>query len=145
MSTASAPSHVKHIPVFFYGSFMGRDMLARGGFHPEHIEVARLNGYDISFSPYAHISRSDQHSIYGILTQATHQELDALYLMSGIGLYLPEPVIVEARDGALRPALYYIAPAARNEPADRAYVALLAEAAREHGFPDWYVARLGHV
>lgn len=59
MSTASAPSHVKHIPVFFYGSFMRRDMLARGGFHPEHIEVARLNGYDISFSPYAHISRSD--------------------------------------------------------------------------------------
>ena len=132
----------KRIPVFFYGSFIRRDVMARGGFHPEQIEVVRLNGFDISFCPHANIYRSDQHSIYGVLVRATHQELDQLYSMDGVGVFLPEAVLVETRHGALQPAMCYIPPSREDKPADREYVGHLATAAREYGFPEWYVARL---
>lgn len=132
----------KRIPVFFYGSFMRREVMARGGFHPDQIEVARLNGFDISFCPHANISRSDQHSIYGILVRATHQELDRLYSMDGVGVFLPEAVLVETRLGTLQPAMCYIPPSLDDKPADREYVGRLAVAVREYGFPEWYVARL---
>jgi hypothetical protein len=43
----------KRIGVFFYGSFIRKDIMALGGFYPDEIEVAKLNGYDIAFDPHA--------------------------------------------------------------------------------------------
>ncbi|GJJ02982.1 hypothetical protein RugamoR64_35200 [Duganella rhizosphaerae] len=143
MSTLAPATAAKRIPVFFYGSFIRRDVMARAGFQPEKIEVVRLHGFDIAFCPHACISRSDQHSIYGILVHATHQELDRLYSMSGVGIFLPEAVLVESRLGGLLPAMCYIPPSRGDQPADTEYVGHLIAAARDYGFPDWYVARLG--
>jgi hypothetical protein len=136
------PSPPKRIAVFFYGSFMRREVMARGGFQPDRIEVARLNGFDIHIDPHANISRSDRHAVYGILVRATHEELGRMYSMDGVGVFLPEAVLVETRGGALQPALCYIPPARDSQPADRAYQERLVAVAREHGFPDWYVERL---
>ncbi len=135
-------SLAKRIPVFFYGSFMRREVMARGDFYPEQIQVARLSGFDISFCPHANISRSDEHSIYGILVRATHQELDRLYSMDGVGVFLPEAVIVETCGGTLQPAMCYVPPSCNDKPADRDYVGHLIVTAREYGFPEWYIARL---
>jgi len=132
----------KRIPVFFYGSFIRREVMARGGLHPETIDVARLNGFDIAFCPHAFISPSDEHAIYGILVRATHQELDRLYSMSGVGLFLPEAVLVQTRSGGVQPAMCYLPPTRGNMPADADYVDHLLGAARAYGFPAWYLARL---
>jgi hypothetical protein len=97
--------------VFFYGSFINREVLARGGFVPDRIEVARLSGFDILVETLATLVRTDRHCVYGIVCQATHGELRGLYGQDWLGgTYLPEAVLVETEGGRLPPALRYIAP-----------------------------------
>lgn len=56
--------------VFFYGSFINRDVLAASGLIPERVEVARLWGFDISIQPLANLVRSDECCVYGIVCEA---------------------------------------------------------------------------
>ena len=139
------PASPRRIPVFFYGSFIRPEVMARGGLLPERIEVARLGGFDILFTPHACLTRSAPHAVCGILVQATHEELQRLYAADGVGVFLPEAVLVEPAAGTFRPALCFIPPAPGHEPPDAAYLDLLITAARGHGFPQWYLERLeGH-
>jgi hypothetical protein len=124
----------KPVAVFFYGSFMRRDVMARGGFHPAHIEVVKLSGFDIKIDPHANIVRSDQHCVYGILVNATHKELNSLYAMDGVG--------VELQNGSLQAALCYIPPVRVSKPADIAYLERLITTAQEYEFPTWYVQKM---
>ena len=140
--TASPPAPARRIPVFFYGSFIRPEVMARGGLVPERVDVARLGGFDIRFTPHACLVRSAAHAVCGILVQATHDELQRLYSAAGVGVFLPEAVLVETTDGAFRPALCFIPPAPGLEPPDGAYLDLLIGAARAHGFPAWYLSRL---
>lgn len=135
----------KRIAVFFYGSFMRSDVMARGGFHPTHIEVVKLSGFDIKIDPHANIVRSDQHCVYGILVYATHNELNSLYAMDGVGVFLPEAVNVELRNGSLQPALCYIPPTRISKPADIAYLERLITTVQEYEFPTWYVQKLKNL
>jgi len=132
----------RRINVFFYGSFIRPDVMARGGLQPERVEVARLNGFDIRIDPHASISRSDRHAIYGILVQATHEELNRLYVRDGVGVFLPEAVIVETADRRVQPAICYISPAHGGQPADIDYLDRLLAAATVYGFPRWYLDHL---
>ena len=116
--------------------------MASGGLQPERVDVVRLSGFDIQISPHACITRSSEHSIYGILVSATHAQLQRLYAKDGVGVFLPEAVIVENERGGLQPAMCYIPPAADDKPADLDYLDQLLAAARGHGFPAWYVERL---
>ena len=131
------------VKAFFYGSFIRKEVQAKGGFQPETIEVARLSGFDIHICPHAALSRSDEHSIYGILVDITHRQLDAMYAAPGVGVFLPQAVLVETGDGKLTPALCYIPPSRDDKPADRAYLDSLIAAGREYGFPQWYLNKLG--
>jgi hypothetical protein len=135
----------KRIAVFFYGSFMRSDVMARGGFYPALIEVVKLSGFDIKIDPHANIVRSDQHCIYGILVHATHNELNSLYAMDGVGVFLPEAVNVELQNGSLQPALCYIPPARISKPADIAYLERLITTVQEYEFPTWYVQKLKNL
>jgi hypothetical protein len=131
------------VRVFFYGSFINRQVLAKGGLVPERVEVGRLWGFDIAIETLATLVRSDQHCVYGIFCEATHDELRRLYGQDWLGgAYLPEAVLVEAGEGRLVPSLCFIAttrPPAR--PADD-YLDWIIGPAREYGFPSWYIARL---
>jgi hypothetical protein len=130
---------------FFYGSFINLDVLRRQGYVPQTYEVARLGGFDVSIRPLANLVRSEQHCVYGIVAPATHEELRRLYEHARNdlgGTYLPEAVLVQTLDGRWRPALCYIAPAMEAGPAAADYVERIVGPARQHGFPDWYVARL---
>ncbi len=132
----------KRIAAFFYGSFIRSEVMALGGFHPRSIEVAKLSGYDIAFDPHANIFRSDQNAICGILVYPSHEELGTMYSRDGVGAFLPEAVVVETSDNRLLPALCYMPPRRGTAPPDSAYVERILEAARQHGFPSWYVSRL---
>ncbi|NRF70275.1 gamma-glutamylcyclotransferase [Aquincola sp. S2] len=133
-----SPTTPRRINVFFYGSFIRPDVMARGGLQPETVDVARLSGFDIRIDPHASISRSDRHAIYGILVQATHEELNRLYGRDGVGVFLPEAVIVETAGRRLQPAICYISPAHGGQPADIDYLDRLLAAAADYGFPQWY-------
>lgn len=133
---------LRRVGVFFYGSFINRSVLAGGGFTPERVSVARLGGFDIVRRPLATLDRSDQHAVYGILTWATHDELERLYGQSWVRAYRPEAVVVTTNEGALHPALCYIAPGKTAEPPMDRYLEHILEPARELGFPGWYLDRL---
>lgn len=130
------------VSVFFYGSFINRQVLAEGGLVLEKAEVARLWGFDIRFQPLANLVRSDRSCVYGILCAATHAELGRLYGQSWVGTYLPEAVVVETDGGRLLPALCYIAPEREPAPAGGDYIDRITGPAREYSFPSWYVDRI---
>jgi hypothetical protein len=132
----------KRIATFFYGSFMRSEVMALGGFHPTTIEVAKLNGFDITFDPHANVFRSDQHTVCGILVYPSHEELGKLYSRDGVGTFLPEAVIVETLDNRFLPAMCYMPPVRGNKPPDLEYLGRIVDAARGHNFPEWYVNRL---
>ena len=130
---------------FFYGSFINLDVLKKVDYVPDRYEVAKLSGFDIRIGPLANLVRSEQHCVYGIVATATHEELRRLYDYARDGLggtYLPEPVLVETRDGKLRPALCYVAPTMEPRTPTNDYIDRIVGPARQYGFPDWYVARL---
>jgi hypothetical protein len=127
---------------FFYGSFINLDVLGQVGYTPDRFKVARLSGFDIRIEPLANLVRSDQHSVYGIVAPATHEELRRLYAQEWVGTYLPEPVVVETLDAKLRAAFCYIAPSPEPRPATNDYIDRIVTPARQHGFPEWYIARL---
>jgi hypothetical protein len=131
------------IRVFFYGSFINREVLAKTGLVLRNVEVARLSGFDILIETLATLVRSDQHCVYGIVGDATHAELRSLYGQDWLGgTYLPEAVLVQMPDGLFAPALCYIAPTRPPaRPADD-YVDWIIGPAREYGFPGWYIQRL---
>ena len=140
MPTPLADAKVR---VFFYGSFINRQVLAKGGFNPERVEVGKLWGYDIAIETLATLVRSERACVYGILCEATHAELERLYGQGWLGkAYLPEAVLVETEGGKLTPALCYIAPTNPPAPADADYLDRILGPAREYGFPAWYIERL---
>jgi hypothetical protein len=131
---------------FFYGSNINLDILKTVDYVPREVHVARLHGFDIEIRPLANLVRSDRHCVYGILATGTHDDLARLYgryVRDELGAtYLPEAVLCEKLDGALVPALCYIAPATEPALATDEYLARIIEPARRFGFPEWYLERL---
>lgn len=133
------------VATFFYGSYINFAVLDEVDLLPSSYEVARIGGFDIEIRPLANLIRSDDHTVFGIITRMTHAELTRLYnhaeLVLG-GVYLPEAVLCKTGDGKFVPALCYIAPNMEARLADNDYVDRIVEPGRGYGFPDWYIARL---
>ena len=131
---------------FFYGSNINLKILEKVDYVPEEVHVARLYGFDIEVRPLANLVRSDRHCVYGILATGTHEELARLYgryVHDELGAtYLPEAVLCEKLDGALVPALCYLAQRTDPAPTTDEYLDRIVEPAREFGFPEWYLQRL---
>src|SRR5215475_10867020 len=122
------------VAVFFYGSYMNLDVLTEVDLRPARVEVARLPGFDIRIEPLANLVHSNRHTVYGILTQATHRELDRLYAHARDvlgGLYLPEAVGAFTLSGGMVPALCYIAAEMKPGPAANDYVDRIIGPARQ--------------
>jgi hypothetical protein len=133
------------VTTFFYGSFINLDVLAKVDIVPERVDVALLSGFDIRIRPLANLIRSEQHCVYGIVTAATHVELERLYAYARDGLggtYLSEAVLAQTLDGRFQPALCYIAHELPDAPPSAEYVERIVGPARRLGFPAWYVERL---
>jgi hypothetical protein len=128
--------------VFFYGSFINREVLERAEFVPAEVEAGCLWGFDIRIEPTATIVPADGCCVYGIICQASHAELSRLYDQEWLGAYRPEAVTVATREGRLVPALTYIAPRHKLAPASDDYLDRIIGPARDLQFPGWYLDRL---
>ena len=121
-------------------------MLAEVDLRPRRVEVARLHGRRFSISPLARIDPDGMASCWGIVADASHAELERLYVEHARGTlggtYLPEAVLVETAAGGWRSALTYVQ--SRMTPAAPApeYVRRIAGAARNLGFPAPYVSHI---
>lgn len=131
----------RRVRVFFYGTFMNVGVLAEHGVTAGEAVPARVGGFELTIRPRVNLIASDRSCGYGGLVAVTHDDLARIYsgLEERFGLtYLPEAVLAETLDGALRPALCYIAPHMAAGPADGAYVKHLAVCVRGLGLPEWY-------
>ena len=139
------PMSARKVAVFFYGSYMNRDVLEEVDLAPQEMRVATLRGFDIRIGPLANLVHSADQTVYGILTTATHAELERLYAHAREilgGTYLPEAVVVQTLDGNSVPALCYIASSMQAGRASNDYIDRIVAPARAHGFPSWYVSKL---
>jgi hypothetical protein len=135
----------RRVWTFFYGSYMSPEVLAGIGLRPPSFEVARLDGFDIVIAPRANLIPEGGAAVYGVLAEATHEELGRLYAHARDVLgetYLPEPVLVQTADLKWRAALCYLAAAMERRPPDRAYVERIVAAAKRFAFPRWYLDKL---
>lgn len=133
------------VDVFFYGSYMNPKVLAEVELRPERLEPARLGGFRLVIEPRANLVPSERSVAYGVVTRATHAELERLYAHARDVLgevYLPEAVLVATLDGAYRTALCYLCHDMEPRPAAPDYVDRMLAAAREHRFPDWYLGEI---
>ena len=131
---------------FYYGSNMNLEILKRFDYVPEQVEVAELNGFDITVRPLANLVPSEGSCVYGILATGTHDDLERLYgayVQGELGAtYLPEAVLCATRDGRWLPALCYIAAPMADAPPTDAYLDRIVGPARAFGFPQWYLEKL---
>lgn len=136
----------KKIWVFFYGSYINLNVLKEVDISPECFDIAKLSGFDIVIQPHANLIPSFEHSVFGILTTASHVELQRLYTDHALGvlgeLYLPEAVVVQTLDGSLQPALCYIAPKMKATLAENEYIDRIVGPARNYDFPKNYIKHL---
>ena len=133
----------RRVAVFFYGSFMDREILRQRGYDPPDLQPAKLWGFDIRFRPLATITPVEEHTcVYGLLATATHADLQRLYGEGMASGYRPEAVIVETIPGRKLPALVYIAWGPTPPPPSDDYLEHLLGPGREFDFPDWYLQHL---
>jgi hypothetical protein len=146
-SSSDSKILTRPVPVFFYGSYINRDVLAEVDLTPEDVKLARLAGFELRIRPLANIVRAEQAIVYGIVFRDRHDALARLYEHAEYvlgGVYLPEAVLVEvdfenAGSSAFMPCLTYIAHHMDESPAGNAYVDRIAGPGRAYGFPNWYI------
>ena len=127
-----------HVVTFFYGSYINPAVLREVNLVPRRFEVARLAGFDISIDPLANLVPSERSVVYGVLAEATHDELDRLYRHARDvlgGVYLPRPIVAETVDGYFKPALCYIAPELASGVPSPEYVHRIIEPATSPRVP----------
>ena len=133
------------VAVYFYGSYINDQVLAESGITLTHWDAARLDGFDIVIAPRANLVPKDGASVYGILTQVTHEQLERLYHHARTVLgetYLPEAVMVTTNANRQYPALCYICHDMVPRSPDPAYVSRILTPGRKYGFPEAYLARI---
>jgi len=127
--------------VFFYGTIMNPVVMKDFGVSVNQVVPAKLAGFDITIRPRPNLRRCERASVFGSLVTVTHADLAAIYsgLEKNFGLrYVPEAVLASTIDGALRPALCYLAPTMIDADPDPAFLMQLGQCIRTMGHPDWY-------
>jgi hypothetical protein len=131
--------------VFFYGTIMNPAVMKDFGVTAGAVSPAKLAGFDLTIRPRPNLVRCERTAVFGSLMLVTHADLAMIYsnLEQHFGIkYRPEAVLATTLDGALRPALCYVAADMADAPADPAFVNQLAQCARTMGLPEWYVAHV---
>jgi gamma-glutamylcyclotransferase len=135
---------MRRVWTFFYGSFMNSEVLAKADVKATETQMARLDGWDIKIAPRATLVPSAGRSVFGVLAQLAHSDLDKLYTKDwfGFGTYLPEAVLVADSAGRFVPALSYIAWEMEGGMPSAEYIEKVVTVARQFNFPEWYVTHI---
>jgi cation transport regulator ChaC len=136
----------RKIQVFLYGSAINLDVLSKTGLKKRAFAPAMLAGFDLIIQPVANLAENGDGTVYGILANFTHEEIEALVGNHTQSLteatYHPEPVIVRTRGGKIVPAITYISTDLKPGFADSDYIDRIIKPAKNYGFPVWYLDRI---
>lgn len=86
--------------VFFYGLYMDETILKSKNVEPRNKRTATAHGYELRIGKMATLLRKDDAKAYGIVYSLTHDEIDTLYVKSGLTDYVAEALSVELCDGS---------------------------------------------
>ena len=86
--------------VFFYGLYMDEEILKSKNVVPRNKRIAVANGYELRIGNMATLLRKSNAKAYGIVYSLTHDEIDILYVKSGLSDYVTEALIVELENGS---------------------------------------------
>ena len=128
--------------VFFYGLFMDAGLLATKGIVPAGAEVGFADGYALRMGERATLVRRPGSRAYGVVMEIAPSALEGLYAEASVAEYVPEPVIVELKDGARVEATCYNLPGDRVTGANQDYAVSLLDVATRLGFPDSYLDQI---
>lgn len=126
---------------FFYGGLISPKVMQRVGFAPRREALAWLPGFELQISPLVNLVRNPGESVFGLLLETTHAELDRVYGQLQAA-YFPHPVVAHDMMGGLVPALCYIVPAMVPAQAAASHIQPLLDAGEKLGFPEWYLAKI---
>jgi cation transport regulator ChaC len=132
----------REVWMFFYGSFINKQVLAESDIQLDDFDVARLHDFDIEIAPLATLVPSRGARAYGIVTSVPNTKVRALYEQDWVRHYYPEGVLVKTRDGREMAALCYICSHEEKSPPTADYVEKIAGPAEAYGFPEWYVEKI---
>jgi len=91
--------------VFFYGLYMDEEILKSKNVEPRNKRVAVVNDYKLRIGKMATLLRAKDAKVYGLVYSLTHDEIDTLYVKSGLTDYIAEALIVELDDKSSIPVL----------------------------------------
>ena len=133
----------RHVPVFFYGSFINPAVLAEVDIEPRGFAPSGLDEWTIRIDPLATISPDTEGTVYGVVADCTHSQLERLYAQSWVGTYLPEPVTVYLlNEQTKRAVITYVKWEYRSAAASVDYVERIAGPAASYGFPADYISQV---
>ncbi len=133
----------RSVDVFFYGLFMGEELVRGKGLTPQRPELASVDGFTLRIGQRAALVPKPGGQVHGVLVSLTLAELDRLYAEPSVQQYEPQAVLVNLATGDLVAALCYNlveppSPAERNPE----YASRLRAIARKVGLPPDNVASL---
>lgn len=140
---------IDSILYFAYGANMCRDELTNRVGAPEFVGIGKLHDYRLvfnrpgSFRPggVASIVPVEDSYVYGIVWRLNEQQIMTLDAIENMAAYGRHQRVVEV-DGHLQECHCYITYPKGDFTPSRAYLDLILKAAREHAFPEDYVAGL---
>lgn len=128
--------------VFFYGLFMDESLLAAKGIEPSDVEPGFVDGYGLRIGERATLIRRPGSRAYGVMMEIAPGEVSDLYAGESVRDYLPEPVIVELRDGTKLEATCYNLPGDKVTGTNKEYAKSLLDVATRLNFPDTYLDQI---
>lgn len=128
--------------VFLYGSYMDVNTLANWAVRPLWSEVARLDDWDITFSPYATLIPRTGVSVYGIVAELSRDDVERLYSRKELTDYRSVEVVVETRANKQVVARCYVCRPTETVTPSPEYLRLVVDTARKLGFPSAYIEKL---
>ena len=133
------------VPVFFYGTIMNPIVMTEFGVIANDVFPAKVHGFDITVRPRPTLVRSDRNSVFGSITNVTHEDLSTIYsgLEKNFGvIYRPEALLAVTQDGGMRPVISYIAHNMTYAAPDPQFLKQLAQCVRTLGHPEWYALHI---
>jgi len=130
----------RRIDVFFYGLFMDAELFRSKGASPQNIRRARAPGFALRIGKRATLWPAHNTSVYGMLMELTHEEINNLYSENSVRAYRPEAILVHLDDGSGVPALTFnLVESSHVNEHNSEYAAKLRELARRIELPTSYV------
>ena len=133
----------RRINVFFYGLFMDAEYLRAKGIQAMNARIAFVDGFALHIGQRATLLPRKDSSVYGVIMELTHLEIEQLYAEPSVSAYRPEAVIVNLADGLRVPALCFnLSETSNHERPNPDYASRLRDLGHRLGLPSTYVEKI---